>query len=111
MKARGAVAQTVDLYATEDGKSPYQEWIRKLRDIHARAIIRRRIDRVKMGNFGDHKGVGEGVYELIIDFGPGYRVYYALDGDTVVILLCGGAKKSQSIDIQKAKQYWADYRS
>ena len=62
------------------------------------------------GNFGDHKGVGEGIFELRLFFGPGYRVYFAEDGDTIVLLLCGGDKSSQSRDIELAKQCWKDYK-
>ncbi len=81
-----------------------------LRDIRVSGIIWNRLDRVEIGNLGDHGSVGEGVFELRFDFGPGYRVYYGEDGDTVVLLL-GGKKRSQSQDVAKAKEYWRDYNA
>lgn len=70
-----------------------------------------RIRRVASGNFGDHKAVGEGVYELRLFFGSGYRIYYALAGTRIVLLLAGGDKKGQSRDIEKAKGFWTRYKS
>jgi len=95
---------------TQNGKSPFADWLTSLKDIKTRAIVRVRLDRLRLGNWGDCKSVGEGVQELRIDFGPGYRVYLGQDGDVVILLLCGGSKKSQSKDIEKAKQYWHDYQ-
>jgi putative addiction module killer protein len=83
--------------------SAFADWLRGMRDIQARAIIARRIERMALGNFGDHKSVGEGVSELRITVGPGYRVYYTQKGRQVVILLCGGDKGSHRRDIAKAK--------
>jgi len=97
-------------YETENGRCPFSEWLDGLKDIAARAIIRKRLNRIRMGNFGNTRSVGEGVFELKIDFGPGYRVYYGLDGDTLVVLLCGGDKGSQERDIRKANDYWQNYR-
>lgn len=82
----------------------YAKWFAKLRDINARAKINVRIDRVKLGNFGDVKAVGEGVSELRIDYGPGYRVYLMSRGDAITLLLCGGDKSTQSDDIAEAKR-------
>ncbi|OGQ36138.1 MAG: addiction module killer protein [Deltaproteobacteria bacterium RIFCSPHIGHO2_12_FULL_43_9] len=96
-------------YLTSDGENPFNEWLRGLKDISARAIIRKRLNRVRKGNFGNAESVGDGIFELKIYYGPGYRVYYGLDGNTVVVLLCGGDKGSQRKDIQKAKEYWKDY--
>ena len=73
------------------------------------AVIDARLARVRRGNFGDAKSVGDGVHELRIDFGPGYRVYFGREGSRIVILLCGGAKKSQQRDIATAKRYWKEY--
>lgn len=70
-----------------------------------------RINRLRLGNFGDHKVVGDGVFELRIDYGPGYRVYFARDGAEIVILLIGGDKRTQDRDIETAKEYWADYKA
>jgi putative addiction module killer protein len=69
------------------------------------------ITRVRLGNFGDARTVGDGVHELRIHTGPGYRVYFGREGDAVVILLCGGDKGPQNRDIERAKDYWRDYRS
>jgi putative addiction module killer protein len=97
-------------YETRDGKIPFDEWIRELRDKKGRAIIASRLERFEeTGNPGKYRPVGQGIYELKVYFGPGYRVYYGEDGQTVVILLCGGDKSTQSKDIQRAHQYWADY--
>lgn len=84
--------------------SEFADWLAGLRDLQARAGIARRIYRLADGNPGDVKPVGEGVSELRIDFGPGYRVYFFRNGDVVIILLCGGDKASQSRDIAKAKK-------
>ena len=98
-------------YLTADGRSPFGEWLVKLQDARARAVIRKRLNRVRLGNLGDCRGVGAGVMELRIDFGPGYRVYCGEDGTTIVVLLCGGDKSSQVADIQRAKFFWEDYGS
>ena len=82
-------------YVTSSGKSPYNEWLNKLRDIKTQAKILQRIDRLRLGNFGDCKALGDGVYELRINFGPGYRVYYGKKQNILVILLCGGSKKAK----------------
>lgn len=100
----------IRIYAQPDESEPYTEWETNLGDRTARARIRARIGRLRLGNFGDSKRVGE-VFELRIHFGPGYRVYYAREGDDVVILLCGGDKGSQARDLERAHAYWRDYRS
>ena len=80
-----------------------------LKDIRGRAKIRARIARVRAGNLGKRQSVGKGVFELKIDFGPGYRVYFGQVADAMVILLCGGDKSTQAKDIKTAHEYWADY--
>lgn len=97
-------------YLTGSGKDPYQQWLDELKDLKARVVIQRRIDRLAGGNFGDHKFCQDGVWELKIDFGPGYRVYYARASLTVVLLLSGGSKRDQSADIKEAVGYWRDYQ-
>ena len=98
------------LHYTVAGKDLYDEWLDGLRDISARTAVVKRVERVEEGNFGDHSPVGGGVWELRIDFGPGYRVYYGEDGPVIVMLICGGDKKSQRKDIRLARQLWQDYR-
>ena len=100
----------VRLYLDNRNKSPYLEWLEDLKDIKARAKIKVRIDRLRMGNLGDHRSVGNGVLELKIDFGPGYRIYFGRDGSDLVLLLCGGNKSTQARDIVEAKKYWLDYQ-
>ncbi len=98
-------------YETEDGKCPFDEWLTGLKDVSGRAIIRKRLNRVRLGNLGNTRSLGDGVWELKIDFGPGYRVYYGEDGPRIVVLLVGGDKGSQSKDIESAKEYWEDYNA
>lgn len=105
-----ATPRELILYEIEDGRCPFVSWLDGLRDIRARARIKQRLDRVELGNLGDVRSVGEGVSELKIDYGPGYRVYFAEIGSTVVLLLCGGDKSTQRQDILKAKQYWTDFQ-
>lgn len=105
-----AVERELRLYVAENGKIPYSLWLHSLKDIRARAVIRVRLNRIRLGNFGDCKPVGDGVKELRIDHGPGYRVYFGLVDQRIVLLLCGGDKSSQERDIEKARAYWADYR-
>lgn len=100
----------IRLYVTRTGKVPYSRWLKSLKDIRARAVVRVRLNRVRMGNFGDCRSVGKGVMELRVDYGPGYRVYFGRVGSRIVLLLCGGDKSTQSKDIELARGYWADYR-
>ena len=97
-------------YITDDGSDVFADWRDKLKDIRAKIAIDRRIYRVELGNFGDHKVCRDGVWELRVDVGPGYRVYYALSGQAVVLLLCGGTKRSQDADISKACEFWEDWQ-
>ena len=97
-------------YQTEECKVPLSEWLLSLRDKQAQAKIRVRLKRLEAGNFGDYNPVGEGVQELKEHLGAGYRVYFGRHGLTVVILLCGGFKKSQAADIKTAKEYWEDWK-
>lgn len=97
-------------YLTPEQRDVYLEWHRKLRDLKARIAIDRRIYRIELGNFGDHRFCRDGVWELRIDVGPGYRVYYALAGKQVVLLLCGGDKGTQQSDIARACEYWQDWQ-
>ncbi len=101
----------ISLYMTSDGKTPFAHWLEKLRDKKVRYLIKTRLDRIEDGNMGDHKPVQEGVFELRIAYGSGYRVYFGRDKGQVIILLCGGDKSSQNRDINKAVKYWRDYET
>ena len=98
----------VEHYLTPSGIDPFQCWLDGLKDLKAKVAILRRVDRLVPGHFGDHKLIGSGVWELRIDMGPGYRVYYGHRGRAAVLLLCGGSKVTQARDITKALKYWAD---
>ena len=98
-------------YLNAEGRSPFNEWLEGLRDVQARARVDTRLDRASLGNLGDHAPVGRGVFELRIFYGPGYRVYFSLESDNVMLLLLDGTKGTQKRDIQFAKTYLADYRS
>ena len=100
----------IKYYETMDGKSPLQEWIHSLKDVQTVNKIRVRINRVRLGNLGHCDPVGQGIMELKIDYGPGYRVYFAQKGLSLVILLYGGDKSTQKRDIKIAQDYWEDYR-
>ena len=97
-------------YLDDRDRDVFQRWLDALGDMKARVAITRRMTRVEQGNFGDHKYLDAGVSELRIDLGPGYRVYYAMDGETVVLLLGGGDKDSQERDIARAIAAWGDYQ-
>jgi len=99
------------LYQTPAGERPFWNWLHALTDRQARARIDARLARVASGNFGDVEPVGEGVMELRIDWGPGYRVYFARLGQVIVLLLCGGDKRTQQKDINRAKAYFTDYKA
>jgi len=96
-------------YTAADGTDPIGRWLEGLRDRQAVARVLTRIDRLERGLFGDCKPCGGGVWELRVDWGPGYRVYYARAGATIILLLCGGDKTTQQADIIKAQGYWNDY--
>lgn len=106
-----ALPQEISLYLRPDGSCPFVRWLEGLRDRQARAKIRQSLDRIELGNMGDFKSVGKGVLELRINYGPGYRVYFARAGQQIVLLLCGGDKKTQNKDILRAQQYWIDFQA
>ena len=97
------------IYQTESGKTPFKEWLHSVRDRIFVARINARLARIEQGNFGDTKSVGQQVMELRLSFGSGFRIYFGLDGETLVVLLAGGDKASQSRDIELAHEYWKDY--
>ncbi|MDD3013754.1 MAG: type II toxin-antitoxin system RelE/ParE family toxin [Candidatus Gastranaerophilales bacterium] len=100
----------LEIYSTDREKEPFSEWLESL-EITDRARIRVRLDRIILGNFGDHKHLDNGVYELRFMNNSGFRIYYGIDNDIVVILLNGGDKDTQDRDIEKAKNYWKDYKT
>ncbi|AXF22215.1 addiction module antitoxin RelB [Burkholderia pyrrocinia] len=87
----------------------FSDWLRDLKDRVAKGSILSRIRRAQLGNFGSHKDLGDGVSEMKIDVGPGYRVYYGRQGGTVYLLICGGDKSSQDADIKHAKDIWEQF--
>lgn len=97
-------------YLNERGKPVFLEWLAGVRDKLAKSRILKRVERLQLGNFGDCKFVGNNVWELRIDHGPGYRVYYSIVDKKIVLLLCGGDKSTQSKDIEKAKSYLENYK-
>jgi len=98
-------------YQTADRARPFVEWLQGLADRQARARIEARLARAAIGNFGDVEPVGKGVLELRVDWGPGYRVYFARIGNAIVLLLCGGDKRTQRRDIKRAQEYFEDYKA
>jgi putative addiction module killer protein len=102
------MALTVREYLTADGTSPFRAWLDAL-TVSVRARIQARVLRFEMGNLGDHKIVGRGVWEARLMFGSGYRIYFGKDGASVIVLLVGGDKGSQAKDISRAQGLWGDY--
>ena len=102
------MAFVVREYIDDGGRIPFREWLEEL-DTVTRARVQARVLRFELGNLGDHKEVGGGVWEARMAFGAGYRLYFGRKGRELVLLLMGGDKKSQKSDIRRAKELWADY--
>ncbi len=100
---------TVFHYQTSGGRIPFREWLDSVSDPVAFAAVQLRVDRLERGLFGDCEPVGGSVWEMRIDTGAGYRVYYGRSGKRAVLLLCGGDKRTQKADIKRAKEHWKDY--
>lgn len=100
---------TIEIYVTAQGRKPFSEWLHRIKDVKVRAIIRARLNRIRLGNFGDCHSIGEGVHEFRIDYGPGYRIYFGRAGVKIILLLCAGTKRGQQKDIERAKLYWKEY--
>lgn len=98
------------MYKTDNGKVPFIIWLESIKDSTTKRRIRLRVDRMIDGNFGDTKNLGDDLYELRLFFGSGYRIYYTIEKDVLVILFSGGDKSTQSDDIKKAKLYLRDYK-
>ena len=100
----------IRIYQTKEGKQPFTKWYDGLKDQSNQLRIRKRLRQITLGNFGDSKFLGDGIFELRFFFGKGYRVYYAKQSNVVVLLLCAGDKSTQQKDINQAKIYWQDYQ-
>lgn len=101
----------IELYASADGKVPFDVWLESVADRKTRAVIDARLARVRVGLIGDVNDIGGGVHELRIDFGAGYRIYFANIGRASILLLCGGDKSTQRKDVRMAKTLWFDYQA
>lgn len=101
----------VIIYANQDGYEPFSEWVDNLRDRQGKRRILQRLRRIEQGNYGDVAPIGDGLSELRMFFGPGYRIYFGEDAENIVVVLCGGDKSTQEKDIEDAKAYWKEYIS
>ena len=104
------VEYQVEIYQDHRGREPFSNWVNSLGDRRGQAAIDNRLRRIALGNLGDYASVGGGVFELRVDTGPGYRVYFGRVGKILILLLCGGDKSTQRMDIERAKACWADYQ-
>ena len=103
----------VDAYRTSSGKEPFTDWLASIRDKTTRGRIEKRMDRVEDGNMGDYRRLGTNLYELRLDFGPGYRIYFSVFSESnskIILILCAGDKSSQTRDIERAKKYSLDVK-
>lgn len=107
---RNTRAREIETYRMQNGHEPFTEWFKAIQDTRTQTRIRGRLDRLEKGNFGDCESVGGGVFELRLHFGPGYRIYFGEMDRTIVLLLCGGDKSTQTRDIQRAKTYWLEHK-
>lgn len=108
---RISILKKIEIYVTKSGKTPFIEWLEAFKDSSVRFRIKERLDRVALGNMGDHKYLGNGVSELRLDFGSGYRIYFGEENERIVLLLCAGDKSTQKKDIKRAMTYWVDYQA
>lgn len=99
----------IELYAEPSGKYPFEKWFDGLKDRKGKFIIATRLNRVMLGNLGDYKSVGQGVYELRFAYGPGYRIYFGKEEERIIVLLAGGDKSTQAADVKRAHKYWMRY--
>ncbi len=97
-------------YTTLDGRKPFEEWAESIRDTKTHTKVLGRISRVRRGNLGDHQHLDGGLYELKIDYGAGYRIYFGEVNRRKILLLWGGSKRTQSRDIQRARGYWEEFK-
>lgn len=101
----------LDVYETDDGKQPFSDWLKSVKDTKTKVCLTRRLDKVERGLLGDYKSLedAQGIFELREDFGPGYRIYFTRVGGKIILLLAGSNKGDQERTIAKAKEYLADY--
>ncbi|MGZ6478096.1 MAG: type II toxin-antitoxin system RelE/ParE family toxin [Bdellovibrionales bacterium] len=102
--------RAVEYYITPNGKAPARDWLSAVKDKMTQAILYKRIRQAGEGQFGKTKSVGGGVFEMKIDYGPGFRIYYGIHGDEIILILTAGSKRTQSGDIAKAKTYWIQWK-
>lgn len=107
---RDARPRSIEIYQLPNGTVPFTEWFNSIRDTKTSNRIQARLDSVEVGTLGEYGFVGDGVWELKLDFGPGYRIYYGQVDNTIILLLCGGDKSSQNRDIKRAKDYWVEFK-
>lgn len=107
---RVVLEKQLEIYAADNGEKPFIEWLESL-DKSIRYRVKERLDRAALGNLGDHKSISNGVYELRLAFGSGYRIYYGNENNAIILLLCGGDKSTQKKDIKKAIAYLKNYLS
>ena len=107
---RSTRPRTLQVYRTPDGRRPFAEWLESIRDNRTQSRIQTRLDRLELGNFGDCRPVGEGVFEMRLHFGAGYRIYFGEVDNIIVLLLCAGDKSTQVRDIERAKSFWLEYK-
>lgn len=105
-----AMEYEIEIYANESGKEPFREWLSSLKDLDTQALIFQRLQRIRLGNFGDCKPIDEGLWEFRIHHKAGIRVYYARVGQRLLLIVGGGDKRSQQRDITKAKKCLEDYK-
>lgn len=103
------INKEIQFYSTSNSKQPVKEWLKDFKDEVTQTRIERRLEKLALGHFGDVKSVGDGILELRLHFGPGYRVYFSEVNNFIVLLLCGGDKSTQAKDIKKAKEYWHEF--
>lgn len=100
----------IQYYETPNGKLPAKEWLSSLKDGLSQAILYKRIRQAGLGQFGKIRNIGDGISELKIDYGPGFRIYYGIHEDKLILILMGGSKRTQESDIKKAKAYWTEWK-
>ena len=108
--AHSTKPKKIIFYRDDKDSEPFTDWLNKLRDPSSKRRIITRLRRLEQGNYGDCKALGQGIHELRLFFGSGYRIYFGEDGDKIVVILCAGDKSSQSKDIDFAKDCWKDYK-